>query len=314
MTRIVHLEQIKSAIEGASLIPLIEQGFAAYSRGEAVVPPVGELLFDDPPGEAHIKYGYIRGGAHYVIKVASGFQRNRELGLPTGLGLMLVFSQKSGVLEAVLLDDGYLTDLRTAVAGAVAAKHLAPKSVHRVGILGAGAQGRLQLLHLGAVTSCREALVWTPRREEEGPYREALEGSGFEIVFAADAAEVAREANLIVTTTPSEEPLLMAGDIRPGTHITAVGSDTASKIELDPNILALADVVVVDSLSQSEKRGEVFRAVAAGRLSRSRVIELGSIIDGAPARRDETQVSVADLTGVAVQDIQIAQAVLSNLS
>ena len=141
MPAVVTLAEIREALAAIDPLPLIEAGFAAYSRGEVVVPPVGELVFEDPPGDVHIKYGYVKGDDHYVIKIASGFVDNPKRGLPSGDGLMLVFSQKTGVLEAVLLDEGYLTNLRTAVAGAVVAKYLAPKKVSAAGILGAGVQG-----------------------------------------------------------------------------------------------------------------------------------------------------------------------------
>jgi ornithine cyclodeaminase len=311
MSRVVGLEEIRGLLPGVDLLKIIEEGFVAYSQGQVVVPPVGELVFDDPPGEAHIKYGYVKGHPYYVIKVASGFYDNAKLGLPTGQGLMLVFSQQTGVLEAVLLDEGYLTDMRTAAAGAVAARHLAPLEVRRIGILGAGVQARLQLDLLRGVVSCRRALVWAPEPEEREPYLKAFALSDFEVEMAEKASDVARECNLIVTATPATTPLLRAGEIKPGTHITAIGSDTAEKIELDPEILGKADLVVVDSLPQSESRGEVFRAVEAGTLARERVKELGAVIAGRnPARENPQSLTVCDLTGVAVQDIQIATAIL----
>ncbi|MGZ5423424.1 MAG: ornithine cyclodeaminase family protein, partial [Candidatus Aminicenantales bacterium] len=118
MPAVVSLAEIRKALGAIDPLPLIEDGFVAYSRGRVIVPPVGELVFDDPPGDVHIKYGYIKGGEVYVIKIASGFTDNPRRGLPSGDGLMLVFDQKTGVLQAILLDEGYLTNLRTAVAGA----------------------------------------------------------------------------------------------------------------------------------------------------------------------------------------------------
>ena len=145
MSRIIELEEIRRVLPRIDVVRLMEEGFVEYSQGRVVVPPVGELLFDDPPGDVHIKYGYIRGDEHYVIKIAAGFYDNPTIGLSSSQGLMLVFSSRSGVLEAVLLDDGHLTNLRTAAAGAVAAKHLAPAEVRGIGILGAGIQAEMQL-------------------------------------------------------------------------------------------------------------------------------------------------------------------------
>ena len=310
MPAVVPLAEIRKALVAIDPLPLIEEGFAAYSRGEVVVPPVGELVFDDPPGDVHIKYGYIRGDDFHVVKIASGFYDNPKRGLPSGDGLMLVFSQKNGVLEAILLDEGYLTNLRTAAAGAVAAKYLAPDRVSAVGILGAGAQGRMQLDWLRRVRDFDEAVVWGTGEAELEAYRRDMDYTGIRIRTTLRAEEVAAAADLIVTCTPSTRPLLEAGWIRPGTHITAVGSDTAEKQELDPAILARADRVVVDSLAQSELRGEAYRAVKAGALGRGRLVELGRLVGDESLRRGSAaEITVADLTGVAVQDIQIAKAV-----
>jgi len=310
MPAVVPLAEIKKALAAIDPLPLIEEGFVAYSRGRSVVPPVGELVFEDPPGDVHIKYGYIKGGEVYVIKIASGFYDNPKRGLPSGDGLMLVFDQRTGVLLAILLDEGYLTNLRTAVAGAVVAKYLAPRRIAAVGIVGAGVQGRMQLDWLRRVRTFGEAIVWGTGEAELEAFRQDMESPGLAIRTTRRAEDVAAAANLIVTCTPSTRPLLRAEWIRPGTHITAIGSDTAEKQELDPAILALARRVVVDSLSQSELRGEVYRAVSAGAIGRERLVELGRVIEDPALRRaSDEETTVADLTGVAVQDIMISQAV-----
>lgn len=314
MPAVVPLSEIKKALASFDPLPLIEAGFVAYSRGRVVVPPVGELVFEDPPGDVHIKYGYVKGGDVYVIKIASGFADNPKLGLPSGDGLMLVFDQRTGLLRAVLLDEGYLTNLRTAVAGAVVAKYLAPRKVTAAGILGAGVQGRMQLEWLRRVRRIDRAVVWGIGDEELEAYRRDMERPGLAIRTTRRAEDVAAASNLIVTCTPSTEPLLEAGWIRPGTHITAMGSDTAAKQELDPAILVKADRVVVDSLSQSELRGEVYKAVSAGAIERGCLIELGRVIENPElGRTSDDEITVADLTGVAVQDIQIAAAVWNEI-
>ena len=315
MEKLVTLETIREIVPNLDLVGLMEEGFVAYSAGRCVVPPVGELIFEDPPGETHIKYGYIRGGNAYVIKVAAGFPENAGRGLPTASGLMLLFSQQTGALETVLLDHGYLTDVRTAAAGAVAAKHLAPSAVSRIGVLGGGVQARMQLEHLLPVVECRRILVWMRDAQKQDGYREHFADSDLDLEFASSPEEVAAACNLIVTTTAAKEPLLRAEWIRPGTHITAMGSDTLEKIELDPLILAQADRVVVDSLPQSETRGEISQAVNAGVLERHTAVEIGAVIAGSvPGRQSDAQTTVCDLTGVAVQDLMIAQGVVEGLS
>ena len=315
MSRIVTLDDIQRVLPRIDVVRLMEDGFAEYSKGRVVVPPVGELIFDDPPGDVHIKYGYITDDDHFVIKIAGGFYDNPQIGLSSSQGLMLVFSSRTGVLEAVLLDNGHLTNIRTAAAGAVAAKHLAPNEVRGIGVLGAGIQAELQLRYAQGVRPCRRVLFWTPDPAEIDPFMGRFADSDVSIEAASDPGQVAAQCNLIITATPSTAPLLRADDIMSGTHITAIGSDTADKIELDPAILGLADLVVVDSLDQSESRGEVFRAVSAGAVCRVRVIELGSVISkGSGPRSSESQISVCDLTGVAVQDIQIAKAVVAEIN
>src|SRR5210317_863024 len=160
MTRIINHEQIKEICESIDFGPLIEEGFRAYSADQVVVPPVGEMSFTAPPGDTHIKYGYIKNDDCFVIKIASGFYENPVLGLRSNSGLMLVFSQKTGLLQTILLDEGYLTDVRTAVAGRIAAKYLAPAEVEGIGIFGTGIQARMQALELRSLTPCRDLMVW----------------------------------------------------------------------------------------------------------------------------------------------------------
>lgn len=310
MTQVYELDQIKAVCSSLDFSATIEAGFAAYSRGEVIVPPVGELSFEQPPGDTHIKYGYITGDEIFVIKIASGFYDNPKLGLPSNSGLMLVFSQQTGSLQAVLLDEGYLTDVRTAVAGQVAARYLAPREVNTIGVFGTGIQARMQVEYLASVTDCRKVVAWGRSDETLQAYKKDMQAAGFEVGLTSDPAEVAAACNLLVTATPAQQPFLSVDMIQPGTHITAMGSDTSYKQELDSRILEKADLVVADSVVQCLERGEIARALAGGFLSEQDVVELGTIIAGDTAGREsEEQVTVADLTGVAVQDIQIAKAV-----
>ena len=309
--RIIPLAEIRDALEGVDLVPGSEAAFVAYSAGRAVVPPVGELLIPDAQADVHIKYGYIVGEPYYVIKVASGFYANPERGLPSSNGLMLVFSRTTGELVALLLDEGHLTDLRTGAAGAVAAKHLAPRTVRRIGIVGSGTQARYQLRMLGPVVDCRAVLAWGRHPERLQRYREEMAAEGFAVETTTDVRDVMATCDLIVTVTASRAPLLLRDQLRPGIHITAVGADSFGKQELDPLILRRAEVVVADSLSQCVERGEIAHAVRSRCVRPDDVVELGAVIAGtAPGRLSDEDITVADLTGVAVQDIEIARTVL----
>lgn len=315
MVEIFNLDQIKNVLKDLDPIQAIEEGFVAYSQGKTIIPPVGELLFKEPPGDLHIKYGCIVGTEYYVIKIASGFYENYKLNLPNYEGLMLVFSQKTGHLLCILLDEAYLTNIRTAAAGAVVAKYLAPKEVKRIGIFGAGVQGRLQLEYLRTVTPCKEVYVWGINSQEIDVYKQDMEAKGYSVEGTLEAEEIAANCNLIVTATPAKKPLLQVDQIRPGTHITAMGSDTPEKNELDPEILQKADLVVADSLSQSELRGEISKALEAGTINLEQVHELGNVILTPELHRSsDEQITIADLTGVAIQDIQISVAVYEALT
>lgn len=311
MTRIFRADEIEVAVDPAALVDAVASGLAAYTRGDAIVPPVGLLHFEDPPGDVHIKYGYIEGGATYVVKIASGFYDNPTRGLPTSDGVMLVYDRNTGSLEAILMDGGYLTELRTGAAGAVAARLLAPSNVERVGIVGAGVQGRFQLRLLAHGVAFDDVVVWSRSTDRLDAYRRDMQAEGFNVATTTDLTEVTDTCNLIVSATPAREPII--SEVRPGTHVTALGSDNLGKQELDARLLLDADVVAADSRSQAVHHGECAFAVVAG-LDPADIIELGALVDGSSqGRTSDDQTTVADLTGVAVEDLIAAELALAAL-
>ncbi|MEE8429251.1 MAG: ornithine cyclodeaminase family protein [Gammaproteobacteria bacterium] len=316
MTTVLKLDEIKRLIDIPQLIREIEAGFILYSEGQVQVPPVGFLHFDEPPGDVHIKYGFVKGDDYYVLKMASGFYNNADLGLPVSDGLLLVFSQKTGALKLILLDNCWLTEMRTAAAGAVAAKHLAPKSIHHIGIVGTGAQARFQLEMLRDVVDCKSCLIWgrdsskVQAMIEDMRARESIRDWGLEIKAAKALDDLVSQCNLIVTTTSAKSPLIRADQVQSGTHITAMGSDDHGKQELEAALLAKADLVVADSIAQCVDHGECFAAVNDNKIDAGSILELGQVIKNpAIGRTNEDQITIADLTGVAIQDIQIAKMV-----
>ncbi len=314
MTKILdkkHIEKILDSIDVKVLLQAIEDGFIAYSDNKVIAPPVGHLGFLHPPGDVHIKYGYIKNDDCYVVKVASSFYENPKNGLHSSNGLMLVFDSKTGELLSILLDEGYLTDVRTAFAGAVVAKYLAPSTVKAIGIVGTGTQARLQLQYLQYVTECKRVFVWGRSKKALESYRKGMEKFVFDIILTENIEEVTNNCNLIVTTTPSTKPLIFANQIQPGTHITAMGADSEGKQELDPQLFTKADVVLADSIEQCIDHGDISHAVKGGILGQDKIIELGSLIKIGAKRENDEQITIADLTGVAVQDIQITKAILS---
>lgn len=288
----------------------VGQAFVQLSRGRATVPPIMMLPVAQRSGEVDVKSAYIEGMDSLAVKIASGFFENFKAGLPSSSGLMVLVSTETGFPLAVLLDNGYLTQVRTGAAGAIASRHLAPESVETAGVIGAGTQARYQMRGLKLVRDFKRLLIYSLYEEETDIYvREMAEELGVEIRRAASVEEVVRGASVVVTTTPSREPYLAAEWLHPGLHITAMGTDTEEKQELDPEVLVKADLLVCDLVSQCRRLGELHHALDRGLIrGTDDVAELGELITGKRAgRTSEEQITVCDLTGVGVQDTAIAR-------
>ena len=305
----LNWEQIEPLIAKMDISDSMKKAFIEYSNGNAVIPPVGELIMHQPPGEVHIKYGYIKGGSHYVIKIASGFPRNQKENIKPGQGMMLLFDIQTGIPEAILIDDANLTDIRTAIAGAITSQALSNNNIESFTIIGTGLQARYQAIYVSELMNIKKVRVWGRDPAKTDQVKKDL--SGLDVNAEEDLENLVKESRLIITTTSSKEPLIQSDWVKPGTHITAVGSDTPEKCELDPNILSMADLIVADSLEQNLIRGEIHQAVKRSLINSQNIVELGEIFAGLkPGRINDDFITVADLTGVAVQDLVIAKAVL----
>lgn len=298
-----------------TLVPLnleavdcIEDAFCALATKPVAMPPVLRLDIPEHRGEVDVKTAYIPGLDHFAIKISPGFFDNPTLGLPSTNGMMVVLSARTGLVEALLLDNGYLTDVRTAAAGAVAARHLSAADSKSAAILGAGMQARMQLRALTFVRPIAHATVWArdPAKAEAFATEMTAE-LGVPITHVATVAEATKGAEIIVTTTPSYTPILSAADVALGAHVTAMGSDAEHKNEIAPDLIAAA-FYVADRLSQTRKLGELHHSP----LANLDFPELGQIVAGtASGRRDDTQITLADLTGTGIQDTAIAALALA---
>jgi|TARA_B110000438_G_scaffold301153_1_gene355308 ornithine cyclodeaminase len=312
MNTILTWQQIEPLIQKLDVYDAMKNAFVQYSLGNAEIPPVGELIMDDPEGEVHIKYGYLKGGKHYVIKIASGFPGNEQLGLIPGQGMMLLFNLTTGEPEAILIDDANLTVIRTGIAGAIASQALCNKNIKDALIVGTGVQARYQARYLCDIMSINKLSIWGRDTDKAKMAKDDLADLNIEIETQSNLEESVKASRLIITTTSAKEPILKAGWIQPGTHITSVGSDTPEKCELDFNILSKADIIIADSIEQNLIRGEIHQAIKNKAIDVSQLIEIGEIFDGTKTgRTTEDQISIVDLTGVAIQDLVIAEAVLS---
>jgi len=290
-------------------INCIESAFIALARGDVVMPPILSMAIEAHNGEVDVKTAYVPGIDSFAIKMSPGFFDNPKIGLPSTSGLMVLFSAKTGVLEALLLDNGYLTDIRTAAAGAVAARHLSRGDSSKVCIIGAGVQGALQLKALCLVRPIEQAVIWArDLSKAEALAKRLTTELGINVTAAQDIQTAVTEADIIVTTTPSSKPLVMADWLRLGQHITAMGSDQHHKNELQSECLVRANLYVSDRQSQTEKLGELHHAMNNGLIGSKEVFpELGDIVSGrATGRRSADDITICDLTGTGVQDTAIA--------
>jgi ornithine cyclodeaminase len=280
-------------------VACVENAFRALAR----------LDIPEHRGEVDVKTAYVPGIDGFAIKISPGFFDNPKLGLPSVNGMMVLLSSRTGLVEALLLDNGYLTDVRTAAAGAVAAKHLSREDASVAAIFGAGVQAGLQLEALTLVRPIREARIWARDMVKAEAVAAALrERLGIMVRAESDPAKAVKGADVIVTTTPSETPILKAEWLSPGQHVTAMGSDAEHKNEIEPALVAKSGLYVADSLKQTRRLGELHHAIKAGLVAaEAEFAEIGQVVAGQRAgRTSSNQITLADLTGTGVQDTAIA--------
>jgi ornithine cyclodeaminase len=309
MVRIIEEPALRRAVTPALAVDAIRGAFCADGEARTRVPPVINLDVPAYHGEFHIKTAYIENVPHIAVKIASGFYDNAARGLPSGSGLMAVFDATTGLPVAVLLDNGFLTDIRTGAAGAVAADVLARSHIVVVGVIGSGVQARHQIRCLRVVRDFSHIVAWSPTAGRLHRYCDEMRAEGYAVRAAVGVDDVCAAADVLITATPSRRPLVRAEWLHPGMHVTAVGSDSPGKQELDAECLRRADLVVADRLTQCAAFGELSHSLAAGLIDQASVIELGAIVAGrASGRTTDDQITIADLTGVGFQDTAIAAA------
>jgi ornithine cyclodeaminase len=314
--RIVSEAELRAAVPlDLDAIAAVADAFRALAAGTVVMPPILSMALADRHGEVDVKTAYLEGFERFAVKISPGFFDNPALGLPSVNGLMVVFSAETGLVEAVLLDQGYLTDVRTAAAGALAAEHLAPRTVTTAGVIGAGVQARLQLQALHLVRPFARALVWAREPAKAAACAaDVAAATGAEARAISDPGELVAASEVVITATPATAPVLRAAWLHPGLHVTAMGADQAGKNELEPAVLACADLYVADRVDQCARLGELRAARAAGVLVERDPPELGALVAGTvTGRTREHAITVADLTGTGAQDTAIAALALARL-
>lgn len=308
LIRVLTANDLRAAVGlGAEELAAIEAVYPLISEGIGSMPPIMRIDVPENNGEIDVKSAYLPGYSGIAVKVSAGFFDNPGRGLPSLGGLMMVFDSETGVPRSALFDNGYLTDLRTALAGAVAAKHLATEDATTAAVLGAGAQARMQMAALALVRPIDRIRVWSRRREQADQLARSLGAElQIDVVAVASESDAVVDADILVTATPSTEPLVTEEMLHPGLHVTAVGSDAENKQELAAGAVLAADRFVCDSVSQSARLGELRAALGHG-FDRAEAVELGAVINGSSVgRSDSDEITICDLTGTGAQDTAIA--------
>src|SRR3989454_2235414 len=254
--------EIRDLIGPAEALPAVRDAFVRMARGEAILPGVIHLDIPKSGAEVHVQGAHLQGSRSFTIKVASGSYANPERGLPVGSGIVLVFDATTGFPEAVLFDNGYLTDLRTGAAGALAADLLARPEVDRVGIIGVGTQARHQLGALLGVRKPERVIAFRRSEAKATRFEQDMEKlHGIQVLPAKTVEQAVRDSDVVITVTPSREPLVRAEWGSPGTPSTAVGTDGPGKPERAGGGLEYARKVVADRLDQCVLFGEIHHAI-----------------------------------------------------
>lgn len=290
-------------------INIVEEGFTKLANNQVEMPPIMRIDLHDQNGEVDVKTAYVKEKDMFAIKISSGFFNNYQLGLPSGNGMMILMSTQTGVPQAILLDNGYLTEVRTAAAGAIASKYLSKEHVTTVGVIGAGSQARFQVRALKLVRDFSKVLVYARSTDRAKKYAQDMSLElGIEVKVVDSAEAVVRNSDTVITTTPATEPLIKAEWLHPGLHITAMGSDAEHKQELEAKVLARADKLVCDKKEQCARLGELHHALNQHIImDNTSIVELGELTSKeVQGRENDEQITVCDLTGTGVQDTAIA--------
>jgi len=298
--RIFTREEIVAALDETAALAAVERAIVAFAAGQAQSGDAGHFSFP-APGDAHVKVAHLAGEEVFALKVSASFYGNSGKGLSSSQGFSAVMSATTGEALALFADGGWLTDVRTAMAGAIAARAIGYKG-GTLGIVGAGIQARMQAEMIRRHIGAERVLIWG--RDPAKARALAAEIGG---ETCGDLADLVRASDLLVTTTPSTEWLVDDAWVRPGTRIVAVGSDGGGKRELDPRILGRA-TVIADSVDKCLENGEAGWAVRAGLLAEEAIVSLGELLAN-PRSFDAHAIVIADLTGLPVQDAAIASAV-----
>ncbi|OLS29700.1 MAG: Alanine dehydrogenase [Candidatus Thorarchaeota archaeon AB_25] len=308
---ILTQSEVQSCLSMSEAIDAVRVAYSAFANGRVQMPSVQHLDVHQHNGEVDIKSGFVEDFGLMGTKIASGYYDNQKKGLPPGIAVIVLLDLETSMPLAIM-DGTHITAYRTGAAGAVAASVLARKDSQKVGIVGAGTQGRMQLLALNEVFDIQDVKIWDIDRGIANQYKDQMtEDLSIDINVVDTPDAVAPDADILVTVTPSRKALVNVDSIQDGMHINAIGADGPGKQELDPHIMTRASKIVVDSLEQCRKIGEIQHALIQGLIDESNIhAEIGEIINGNKLGREtDDEITLFDSTGLSAQDIAAAKIV-----
>jgi ornithine cyclodeaminase len=317
--RVIGLDEILPEISDKSkVLQAIRSAFIDHSKGRIRLPPPTQLVFKKTAtslaGDCHVKTAYSDQHPYFCVKIATGFYGNPTKGLPVNNGLLMLFSSETGHPLSLFQDEGHLTSIRTAAAGALSAQLRISSTPSRLGIIGTGHQAELQSRWIAASCSISSLHIWGRSVTKARALKAKLKTLGIPIHIENNVADLCVTSDVILTTTPATEPILLSRHIKPGHHIIAMGSDSPGKIELEPAVLGLADVILTDDHEQCLHHGEFGHAVDAGTVEPSCDLSLGHALENLRGLDIATDaISIVDLTGLGAQDLAIASLVYDTL-
>lgn len=306
--RIIGIDELRPLLDRRKVIDAVRKALILQAEGRVQSPPPGHLLFEKPHGDCHVKFGHVAGSRLFAVKVATGFYDNPEIGLPVNNGLIVVLDANTGVPRVIIEDNGWLTAWRTAAATTLAAAALAPCEIDKIGIVGTGLQARLAIEWLPEMLGDRPFVVWGRNERKTQAFANELTGHDRDVRAIATAAELLSRCNLVITATPSQVALFDSELVRPGTHLVGVGADGPGKQELPLELFSRAAHITTDDHAQCLDHGDFGCAVRAGIVAENSDVMLGDLLSGrvALARRAE-DITIADLTGIAAEDLAVAE-------
>jgi len=305
----LNRKEVESLLDMKSTIKVVEEAFRQHGLKKVQMPSKLYLFFKKHNGDLRTMPAYLEEQDIAGVKIVNVHPDNPKKGLPTVMALVVLNSTETGAPIAVM-DGTYLTDMRTGAGGGVAVKYLARRNSKTVGFVGTGNQARTQLLAINEVIDIEEVKAASTSEKHTLVFKEEMEKFiKCEITPKKSIKEVC-DCDILVTTTPSRKPIVMDEWISEGTHINAIGADAPGKEELDPKILKRAKIVV-DDLPQASHSGEVNVPLAKGLLAEKDIFgELGEVIVGKKkARTKDSDITVFDSTGLAIQDVATANLV-----